>query len=80
MARPAAFSQLTAKLCVICVFLGRSAPQIKLVEEYAKAQFMWRDESHGRPDIFGRYVEIELGKIEPSLAGPKRPQDRVALG
>ncbi|MCX8507093.1 MAG: aconitate hydratase AcnA, partial [Alphaproteobacteria bacterium] len=60
-------------------FSGRSATQIKLVEDYAKAQFMWRDETQPEP-LFSAVVEIDLGKIEPSLAGPKRPQDRVALG
>ena len=60
-------------------FSGRSATQIKLVEDYAKAQFMWRDETAPDP-LFSAIVEIDLGKIEPSMAGPKRPQDRVALG
>jgi aconitate hydratase len=57
---------------------GRSAERIALVEAYAKDQGMWR--TAGAPDpIFTDTVELELGSVEPSLAGPKRPQDRVAL-
>ena len=59
-------------------FSGRDAAQIKLVEEYAKAQLMWRDENQEDP-LYSSVVEIDLAKIEPSMAGPKRPQDRVPL-
>ncbi|WP_030485356.1 aconitate hydratase [Nocardioides aequoreus] len=56
---------------------GRSAEQIALVEAYAKAQGLWHD-----PDAEPRYserLELDLATVVPSLAGPKRPQDRVSL-
>ncbi len=57
---------------------GRTPERIALVEAYAKAQGMWRDT--GAPDpLFSDTLELDLGHVEPSLAGPKRPQDRVAL-
>ena len=59
-------------------FTGRDPEQVKLVETYAKAQGMWRDESTPDP-IFTDIVELDLGTIEPSIAGPRRPQDRVPL-
>jgi aconitate hydratase len=59
-------------------FTGRDPERVALVEAYAKAQGMWRDASTPDP-IFTDTVELDLSKIEPSLAGPKRPQDRVAL-
>lgn len=57
---------------------AREDERVALVEAYAKAQGMWRDESYQDP-IFTDTLELDLGKVEPSLAGPKRPQDRVAL-
>jgi aconitate hydratase len=57
---------------------GRSAEQIALVEAYAKTQGMWHDE-HSEEPTFSDTVELDLGTVEPSLAGPKRPQDRVSL-
>ncbi len=56
-------------------FTGRDEAQVKLVEAYAKAQGMWR----GADPVFSDTLELELDTVEPSLAGPKRPQDRVAL-
>jgi aconitate hydratase len=57
---------------------GRPAEQIALVEAYAKAQGMWRHD--GAPAAsYTDVLELDLGSVEPSLAGPKRPQDRVAL-
>src|SRR5580692_1616263 len=57
---------------------GRSADQIALVETYAKAQGLWR--IHGAPAAdYTDVVELDLSTVEPSLAGPKRPQDRVPL-
>ena len=56
---------------------GRSAEQVALVEAYAKAQGLWHD-----PDAeprYSEYIELDLSTIVPSLAGPKRPQDRVIL-
>jgi aconitate hydratase len=59
-------------------FSGRDADRIALVEAYAKAQGMWRDAKTPDP-VFTDTLELDLGNVEPSLAGPKRPQDRVAL-
>jgi aconitate hydratase len=57
---------------------GRPAEQIALVEAYAKAQGMWRYD--GAPAAsYTDVLELDLGTVEPSLAGPKRPQDRVPL-
>ena len=56
---------------------GRSAEQLELVEKYAKRQGIWHD-----PNATPRYsehLELDLSSIVPSIAGPKRPQDRVAL-
>lgn len=57
---------------------SRDPHRIKIVEEYAKVQGMWRDENSKDP-IFTDILELDLSKVEPSLAGPKRPQDRVTL-
>ena len=59
-------------------FSGRDAHQVKLVEAYAKAQGLWRDDS-GPDPVFTDTLELDLGTVESSLAGPRRPQDRVAL-
>ena len=56
---------------------GRTPQQVRLVEEYAKAQSMWRD-SDNEPN-FTKVLTLDLSEIEPALAGPKRPQDRVLL-
>ena len=52
--------------------------RVELVEAYAKAQGLWRDESTPEP-VFTDTLELDLATVEPSLAGPRRPQDRVAL-
>jgi aconitate hydratase len=57
---------------------GRSGEQIAIVEAYAKAQGLWHDESSEEP-TFSDTIELDLGSVVPSLAGPKRPQDRVSL-
>jgi aconitate hydratase len=59
-------------------FTGRDPQRVALVEAYAKAQGMWRDASTPDP-VFTDNLELDIGTVEPSLAGPKRPQDRVAL-
>ncbi len=58
---------------------GREPHQIALVEAYARAQGMWRDATAPDP-VFTDTVHLDLGTVQPSLAGPKRPQDRVLLG
>ena len=55
---------------------GRDAHRIKLVEAYAKAQGLWRTDTD---PAFTDTLELDLGTVQPSLAGPKRPQDRVVL-
>ncbi len=57
---------------------GRDPQQVALVEAYAKEQGLWHDPNH-EPE-YSECLELDLGTIEPSLAGPKRPQDRVPLG
>ena len=57
---------------------ARSPERVALVEEYAKAQGMWRDETSPVP-VFTDTLSLDLGSIVPALAGPKRPQDRVLL-
>ena len=56
---------------------GRSEEQVALVEAYTKAQGMWRNP--GDEPVFTSTLELDMGSVEASLAGPKRPQDRVAL-
>ncbi len=59
-------------------FTGRDPERVKLVEAYAKAQGMWRDSMTPDP-VFTDTLELDLGSVEPSLAGPRLPQGRVAL-
>jgi aconitate hydratase len=56
---------------------GRNKEQIALVETYAKAQGLWHDPSAS--PRFSEYLELDLATVVPSIAGPKRPQDRIAL-
>ncbi|MGH7762387.1 MAG: aconitate hydratase AcnA [Candidatus Dormibacteraceae bacterium] len=57
---------------------GRSREQIDLVERYTKEQGLFRVDGD-QPPKFSEMLELDLGKVEPSLAGPKRPQDRASL-
>ncbi len=57
---------------------GRSEEQIRTVEEYARAQDMFRTDETPDPQ-FEAVLELDLGEIEPCIAGPKRPQDRIAV-
>ncbi len=59
-------------------FSGRPQEQIELVEAYAKEQGLWHDEDSEEP-TFSERLELDLSSVVPSVAGPKRPQDRVAL-
>jgi len=56
---------------------GRSAEQIALVEAYAKEQGLWHDPS--AEPVFSETMELDLSTVVPSIAGPKRPQDRIEL-
>jgi len=58
---------------------GRNEERIALVEAYSKAQGMWRDTNSPDPE-FTATLELDLSQVLPSVAGPKRPQDRVTLG
>jgi aconitate hydratase len=58
-------------------FTGRKEEQLALVEAYAKEQGMWHDPAH-EPQ-YSEYLELNLSDVVPSIAGPKRPQDRIAL-
>jgi aconitate hydratase len=57
---------------------GREEHRIALVEAYAKAQGLWRETDASDP-VFTDTLELDLGTVEPSLAGPKRPEGRIAL-
>ncbi len=59
-------------------FSGRDPERVALVEAYAKAQGLWRDAAAPEP-VFTDALSLDLATVEPSLAGPKRPQDRVTL-
>ena len=56
---------------------GRSESQVKLVEAYSKLQNLWHDPSV--EPVYSEYLELDLSTVVPSIAGPKRPQDRVEL-
>src|SRR5665811_1846148 len=56
---------------------GRSEQQIRLVEVYAKEQGLWHDPDH--EPAYSQSIEFDLASVEPSIAGPKRPQDRIPL-
>ena len=57
---------------------GRSKERVELVRAYAQAQDLWRDDEDVDP-VYSDVVELDLGDVVPSLAGPKRPQDRVLV-
>jgi aconitate hydratase len=57
---------------------NRSVENIALVKAYAQAQGMWHDD-HSEEALFSSVIELDLSNVVPSMAGPKRPQDRVAL-
>ncbi|HEY7952935.1 MAG TPA: aconitate hydratase [Solirubrobacteraceae bacterium] len=59
-------------------FTGRSAEQIELVEAYAREQGLWHDE-HSEQPSFSETLALDLDEVVPSIAGPKRPQDRISL-
>ncbi len=56
---------------------GRPPELIETVEQYARLQGLWRDDSHDI--VYSSLIELDMGAIEPSMAGPRRPQDRIAL-
>lgn len=58
-------------------FTGRDEARVKLVEAYAKEQGFWREKGH--EPVFTDTLSLDLSEVEPSIAGPKRPQDRILL-
>ena len=72
------FFPVDAETLAYLRFTGRSAERVALVEAYTKLQGMFRTDQTPDP-LFTDTLELDLGKVEPTLAGPKRPQDRVPL-
>ncbi len=72
------FFPIDAETIRYLTLTGRDPAQVKLVEAYARAQGLWRDANTPDP-AFTDLLELDLADVEPSLAGPRRPQDRVAL-
>ena len=58
-------------------FTGRDLHRVRLAEAYAKEQGLWREKGH--EPVFTDKLALDLGAVEPSIAGPKRPQDQIAL-
>ena len=72
------FFPIDAETIRYLTFTGRDADRVALVEAYAKAQGMWREKG-GQDPVFTDTLELDMGTVQPALAGPKRPQDRVLL-
>jgi aconitate hydratase len=72
------FFPVDAETLAYLRFTGRSAERLALVEAYTKAQGLFRTDQTPDP-IYTDTLELDLAKVEPTLAGPKRPQDRVPL-
>ncbi|MDP8916174.1 MAG: aconitate hydratase AcnA, partial [Pseudomonadota bacterium] len=72
------FFPVTASTLAYLSATGRTPERVALVEAYAKAQGLWSDPEAPAPE-FSQTLELDLSTVTPSLAGPKRPQDRVAL-
>ncbi|WP_374275796.1 aconitate hydratase AcnA [Brevundimonas sp.] len=72
------FFPVSAATLAYLTATGRDKARVQLVEAYAKAQGLWVDESSEDP-VFTDVLELDLATVVPSLAGPKRPQDRVEL-
>jgi len=72
------FFPVDAETLRYLAFTGRDPERVALVEAYAKAQGLWRDKNTPEP-VYTDRLKLDLAKVEPSLAGPKRPQDRVPL-
>ena len=73
------FFPVDAKTIDYLKLSGRDAETVALVEAYAKAQGLWREADTPDP-VFTDVLELDLGSVQPSLAGPRRPQDKVLLG
>jgi len=73
----AAIFPIDAETIRYLTLTGRPAEQIALVETYAKEQGLWHDPA--REPVYSEYIELDLSTVVPSIAGPKRPQDRIVL-
>jgi aconitate hydratase len=69
---------IDAETLAYLAMTGRDEDQIAVVEHYARAQGMFREDGDEAP-VFSSTLELDLESVEPSIAGPKRPQDRIAL-
>ena len=72
------FFPVDQETCEYLRFTGRDPAAVALVEAYSRAQGLWHDQNTPDP-VFTQTLALDLADVEPSLAGPKRPQDRVAL-
>jgi aconitate hydratase len=72
------FFPVDAETLAYLHFTGRGQEHIALVEAYCKEQMLFRTDATAAP-LFNDTLELDLGSVEPTVAGPKRPQDRVAL-
>jgi aconitate hydratase len=72
------FFPVDDETCRYLEFTGREADRVALVREYSKAQGLWRDENTPDP-VFTDTLELDMASVEPSIAGPKRPQDKILL-
>jgi len=72
------FFPVDAETILYLRLTGRSEEQVALVEAYSKENGLWHDPEE--PPTYSQVVELDLSTVEPSLAGPRRPQDRVPLG
>ena len=73
------FFPIDAKTIDYLRLTGRPEEQVALTEAYAKAQGLWLDEGSAHEPVFTDTLRLDMGSVEPSLAGPKRPQDKVPL-
>jgi len=72
------FFPIDERTCEYLKLTGRDEERIELVKAYCQAQGLWRDDNSPEP-VFTDTLELDMTSIEPSLAGPRRPQDRVLL-
>jgi len=73
----AAMFPIDAVTCEYLRLTGRSEQQVALIEAYSKEQGLWHDPSV--EPVYSEYLELDLSSVVPSIAGPKRPQDRISL-
>lgn len=72
------FFPIDSETCRYLRFTGRDEARVQLVEAYARAQGMWREDGAADP-VFTDTLSLDIGTVDPALAGPKRPQDKVTL-